>query len=224
MSKCTRIPKSCVAEMLHENKIHSFKVGRVQNILDGDFENRLKFCRWYKRWNSTRNKVIWWSDECTFSLVPQINTQNRRYWSSEKLDIVECVRNSHVVVKMWVAISSEGNILYEFQEGIQTADSYLEVLKRQLPLMDLKTNFFQQDGASIHTANKEVKYLKSNYHHHWIGKKSGEKEWPPRSPDLSPLDFFFWSYVQSTLLNYNLKTKDDLVNALNGKFRKYYMR
>jgi len=93
---------------------------------------------------------------------------------------------------------------------------YVELLERQLGMMDLESNLFQQDGASIHTANRVVKYLKSNYYHHWIGKKrGGEKEWPPRSPDLSALDYFFWSYVQSQqLLNYEVQAKADLLNAL----------
>ena len=103
---------------------------------------------------------------------------------------------------------------YEFLEGNQNSEMYLELLQKQLPLMDLSSNFFQQDGAPIQRANKEVKFLKSNYHHHWIGQKSGEKEWSPRSPDLSPLDFFFWSYVQSRLLEYSLETKTDLLNTL----------
>jgi len=84
-------------------------------------------------------------------------------------------------------------------------------------MMDLTNNYFQQDGGSVHTGNKVVKYLKSNYlQQHWIGLKSGEKEWAARSPDLSPLDYYYysWSVVQTQLLSYDLKTKADMHNAL----------
>lgn len=29
----------------------------------------------------------------------------------------------------------------------------------------------------------------------WIGR-DGPINWPPRSPDISPLDFFLWGYVK----------------------------
>ena len=130
------------------------------------------------------------------------------------MSIVEEIKNTHIKVTIWAAISSDGKVLFEVLEGRQIAESYLSLLKRNDQMMDLGNSFFQQDGAPIHIANNVVKYLKSNFNHHWIGKESGEKEWPPRSPDLSPLDYFFWSYVQSQLLSYDLETKADLRNAL----------
>ena len=30
----------------------------------------------------------------------------------------------------------------------------------------------------------------------WIGR-GGPIPWPPRSPDLSPLDFFLWGYIKN---------------------------
>ena len=45
-------------------------------------------------------------------------------------------------------------------------------------------------------------------------------EWPPRSPDLTPLDFFFWGYVKSqvyqtppTTLQY---LRNRITNAVQG--------
>jgi hypothetical protein len=39
----------------------------------------------------------------------------------------------------------------------------------------------------------------------WIGR-SGPIAWPPRSPDLTPLDIFLWSYVQNIV--YQVKIND----------------
>ena len=150
-----------------------------------------------------------------------MKAQNKRYGSNRNLSsLAEEMGNSHIKVNVWVAtISSEGKIMYEILDGMQTADKYLELVERQLGMMDFQKNyfFFQQESAAIHTAHKVVKYLKSNLNHHWIGKKrGGEKDWAPRSPDLSALDyFFFWSYVQSQLLSYyDLETKADFQNSL----------
>jgi hypothetical protein len=39
----------------------------------------------------------------------------------------------------------------------------------------------------------------------WIGR-SGPIAWPPRSPDLTPLDFFLWGYVKN--IAYQAKIND----------------
>jgi hypothetical protein len=31
---------------------------------------------------------------------------------------------------------------------------------------------------------------------HWIGRLELQMKWPPRSPDLTPHDFFLWGYVK----------------------------
>ena len=38
----------------------------------------------------------------------------------------------------------------------------------------------------------------------WIFKKIGREgptPWPPRSPDITPLDFFLWGYVKDTVFS-----------------------
>ena len=53
----------------------------------------------------------------------------------------------------------------------------------------------QQDGCSAHFHNDVRDYLNTNLPQRWIGRFGQEdvalKRWPPRSPDLTPCDFFF---------------------------------
>ena len=37
--------------------------------------------------------------------------------------------------------------------------------------------------------------LNATFPNRWIGR-DGPISWPPRSPDLTPLDFFLWCYVK----------------------------
>lgn len=39
-------------------------------------------------------------------------------------------------------------------------------------------------------------YLNDTLPNHWIGR-GGEIQWPPRSPDLNPMDFFVWPYLKA---------------------------
>ena len=49
--------------------------------------------------------------------------------------------------------------------------------------------FFQQDGAPPHYALRVRSYLNEVFPQRWFGRR-GSIEWPPRSPDLTPMDFF----------------------------------
>ena len=66
---------------------------------------------------------------------------------------------------------------------------YLPEIYKQIPIeeSDLKKEFwFQLDGASIHTAKIVKSYLEEEFPKRWIGNR-GHIEWPPNSPDLTPL-------------------------------------
>jgi len=48
--------------------------------------------------------------------------------------------------------------------------------------------FYQQDGASPHYHRDLRGFPDENLQGHWTGRR-GTFEFPPRSPDLTPLDF-----------------------------------
>ena len=56
--------------------------------------------------------------------------------------------------------------------------------------------WFQQDGATCHTATATIDLLKSKFGDKLISK-NGPVNWPPRSCNLTPLDYFLWGYVKS---------------------------
>ena len=56
--------------------------------------------------------------------------------------------------------------------------------------------WFQQDGATCHTAIATIDLLKSKFGDKLISR-NGPVNWPPRSCDLTPLDYFLWGYVKS---------------------------
>ena len=44
---------------------------------------------------------------------------------------------------------------------------------------------------------------------HWIGR-GGPIAWPPRSPDMTPLDLFLWGYVKDQIYSTRVIDLDDL--------------
>jgi hypothetical protein len=53
---------------------------------------------------------------------------------------------------------------------------------------------FQQDGALPHYL-EVLEYLNTRFPGRWIGRAT-PIAWAPRSPDLTPLDFFLWGFVK----------------------------
>ncbi|GFU95468.1 DUF4817 domain-containing protein [Trichonephila clavipes] len=59
---------------------------------------------------------------------------------------------------------------------------------------DVQELGFQQDGATCHTARATIDLLKDTFGDRLI-LRFGPVNWPPRSCDLTPLDYFLWGYV-----------------------------
>ncbi|GFU11594.1 uncharacterized protein TNCV_4492271 [Trichonephila clavipes] len=64
---------------------------------------------------------------------------------------------------------------------------------------DVQELLFQQDGATCHTARATIDLLKDTFGALLISR-FGPVNWPPRSCDLTPLDYFLWGYVKSLVL------------------------
>ncbi|GFU13848.1 uncharacterized protein TNCV_940341 [Trichonephila clavipes] len=56
---------------------------------------------------------------------------------------------------------------------------------------DVQELWFQQDGATCHTARATIDLLKDTFGDRLISR-FGPVNWSPRSCDLTPLDFFLW--------------------------------
>ena len=61
----------------------------------------------------------------------------------------------------------------------------------QVEDMDQTEINFQQDGKTCHTM-RESKSLQLDHFPGIMGSRLGDVEWPARSLDLPPLDFFLW--------------------------------
>lgn len=108
-------------------------------------------------------------------------------------------------VMVWAGILGSRIIGPFFIEGNLNGEMYLDLLTDHIiPAIENAANeqnidfeevFFQQDGAPAHYANIVKNHLNTTFPNRWIGR-GGPIAWPPRSPDLTPLDFFLWGYLK----------------------------
>ncbi|GFW32077.1 uncharacterized protein TNCV_2601031 [Trichonephila clavipes] len=74
---------------------------------------------------------------------------------------------------------------------------------------DVQELWFQQDGATCPTARATIDLLKDTLSDRLISR-FGHVNWPPRSCDLTLLDFFLWGYVKSLVYADKPQTLDHL--------------
>ncbi|GFV63747.1 DUF4817 domain-containing protein [Trichonephila clavipes] len=74
---------------------------------------------------------------------------------------------------------------------------------------DIQELWFQQDGATCHTARATIDLLKDTFGDRLL-LRFGPVNSPPRSCDLTPLDYFLWSYVKSLVYADKPQTLDHL--------------
>ncbi|GFU71609.1 transposable element Tc3 transposase [Trichonephila clavipes] len=72
---------------------------------------------------------------------------------------------------------------------------------------DVQELRFQQDGATCHTARATIDLLKDTFGDRLISRPVN---WPPRSCDLTPLDYFLRGYVKSFVYADKPQTLDHL--------------
>ena len=59
---------------------------------------------------------------------------------------------------------------------------------------------FQKDGATPHWVSRVLRFLDATFPNRWIGRDS-PTPCPPRSPGITPLDFFLWGYVKDKVFS-----------------------
>jgi hypothetical protein len=163
----------------------------TQQLLPPDYEKRIQYCQWFNK-NLNNDDVLditFMSDETWFHLSRYIHSQNYRTWATENPhNFVESSLHPQKI-GVWVAMSRRRIIGPIFFNETITAERYrnqiLKVFINQLHEDELQTGYFQQDGAPPHVAHQTINYLQEFFG----GRLANRDRWPPRSPDLTPLDF-----------------------------------
>ena len=75
--------------------------------------------------------------------------------------------------------------------------------------------YFQHDGAPPHYGLQVHRYLDYQFPEAWIGRR-GPVEWPSRSPDLSPLDFYLWGHLKAMVYQKKIRNINHLMERITN--------
>jgi len=219
--------------ILHDDlHLHPYKKQIAQALNPGDHASRAAFCEHMLQLLENDPQLIynlWISDEAHFHLNQTNNKQNCRYWATSNPQQFQEVPLHSTKVTVWCAISSNGIIgpyFFEDDNGnavTVTSARYVHMLENfvipELQSFPVDENtYFQQDGATSHTARVSMNLLNDLFPNHLISR-NGDVQWPPRSPDLSSCDFFLWGYLKSKVYETRPESIQDLKVRIQEEIR-----
>lgn len=213
-----------VRRILHlDLKFHPYKMAVVQELHAGDWENRVNSCQHILA-SVPPTAVLLTSDEAHVHLSGCVNKQNFRYWAgTNPKELHERSLHSERVT-VWCAVAEFGVCgPYFFEKDghavTVTSARYVEMLQNFLQprlnklAVDAEDIWFQQDGATAHTARLTMDLLRGLFPGHIISH-CGDIPWPARLPDLARCNFFLWGHLKAEVYKHRPHTLDELQTAI----------
>nr|XP_034190457.1 uncharacterized protein LOC117608861 isoform X2 [Osmia lignaria] len=216
VSRRVGVSRTTVHRELQLEGMHPYKFVRVQTLLPRDYVQRMEYSRWLLG-NIERNPsfcgYILWTDEALFTREGCINAHNSHMWNDENPIAIR----PHAAQDRW-SVNLCAGICDDFVVGPYilparldgtTYKNFLEHalpdLLEEIPCEVRMSMYFQHDGA----------YLDQTFRDRWIGR-GGSVPWPPRSPDMNPLDFFFWGHLKTAVYRQPLTTRDEVIARIRN--------
>ena len=213
------IPRETLRRTLrHVVGMRTFHYTVVQQLMPDDHLHRLEFCQLMKnklQADPTLKNSLCFSDEATFHLNTMVNKHNSIIWGFENPKSIYEIPIKSPGVVVWAAIFHDRIIgPYFFDDRTVNQKNYLEMLKCYfIPELRrtrrLRNTCFQQDGAPPHWGLEVRAFLDAHFPGNWIGR-SGSISWPPRSPDITPLDYYLWGKVKADVFTRKPQTVEQM--------------
>lgn len=200
------VSKDTISKILKENKFHPYKPQFVHTLKPRDYGSRFDFCSLIQgevEEDPFMPRKIIFTDEATFTSNGTVSSQNCRWWSDSNPNFTIKTRDQYSFkTNVWCGIYKSKIVGPFFFREPLNAQRYLHFLRHQLydfldelPIQERQQVWYQQDGAPCHSTLAVRQYLEDLFNGRVIHRHSNIF-WPPRSPDLTPLDFFLWGYLK----------------------------
>lgn len=131
-----------------------------------------------------------------------MNSPFNRFWSQVNPEWVESRKGiSGHNLMVWLGVIDESIVGPYYFDGTVNSRSYLNMLEEfvmpELNRLGKNSNdiIYMHDGAPPHVTAEVRDFLGANFFG-WMGRGNDSiLQWPPRSTDFNPLDFFVWGYL-----------------------------
>ncbi|KAF2359491.1 hypothetical protein FHG87_009754 [Trinorchestia longiramus] len=163
--------------------------------------------------------MLWFfCDDKNFRQDQAHNRQNHRWIAMSAKDVPRVMKTKFpAMVMVFGVISSDGDVMppHIYETGLRVnTEIYLLVMETVvLPWMVQMTRdrpcVWQQDSAPCRVSNRSLAWLEEHCY-----DLVTKHQWPPRSPDLNPMDYFSWCLLENQTNRYPYTTKASIIASI----------
>jgi len=211
-----------ILNIIHEDlALKTYSPICVPALTQAHIDARLRFARWIrKNFTNERCRKIMFSDEKIFTQDGQINSKNDVIYAESRsaANLNGALKPRHKYpfkVMIWIGLTFNGPTQIAVLPPKTSFDSNfyinkcIPIVKRDGLKLIGPDFVFQQDGATSHTSQMTINVLNNE-----VPCFIRSDQWPANSPDISPLDYFFWNEVASRLKKKNYSNRNKLVGEI----------
>ncbi|CAF3419729.1 unnamed protein product [Rotaria sp. Silwood2] len=187
--------------MTEHLSLKPYKAQFLQQLYEEDMQDRVEMCKTLTPMLEDNHiqQNLFFSDVVTFYLNGLVNKHN-------------CAMSKNQLVRPYFfeddTVNGENDLLM-----LQTF--FIPEVKK---LHKFRSIIFQQDGAPPHFSIDVRRFLDNHFPDRWIGRGSSIR-WGPRSPDLTPLDFFLWVHVKKNVYKTPIKHMAELKMRIDKEIK-----
>jgi hypothetical protein len=144
------------------------------------------------------------ADEAHFDIDCIINIHYHHHWAEKNPHgAIHCVHQQQFSINVWAGIVNDFSVGPHVLPHRFTDNNYRDVPMHDLPeLVDSLTlavrarMWYTRDGTPAYFSRAVKNVLSNIYDDRWIGR-GVTTAWPPRSPDLNPLNFYTLGHLKT---------------------------
>lgn len=103
------------------------------------------------------------------------------------------------------------------EKYVDILNTTVENFTDSLSLEEYRKCWYQLDGAPAHCTGAVSVELKRIFDDRWF-RRLGPWNWPPRSPDITPLDFYLWGVLKEKIYKTPVNTREELEHRVIQAF------
>lgn len=223
LSRQIGISKSSINRITRRQQLHPYHIQGVQELLPPDLDARVIFCHFILNRGIDFHKKIIFTDEACFTRRGVTNIHNNHVYSNANPHAIASRHFQHEFrINVWAGIVDHHLIGPVILPNRLNGENYLDFLRNtfpnlieDLPLLLRHEMWFMHDGAPPHFSVNVRNYLDQEYPNQWIGRGNNcPQNWPPRSPDLNPCDFFLWGALKDKVYSSRVENRQELWNRI----------
>ena len=202
----------------------------VEQLNTANLEKRLNFRTIFLARIIVDNKWpqnILWFGEAHFTLDGVVNSLNCCICGSARSHFVYEHSLQLDYITVWCSFTIDFNLCPFFSEknpfqgpqrfsitGLRFCNLLQEyVIFALCQRQSLETTLFMDDGAPPHNSRELTSLLRAHFGNEFVISRGFSTAWPPRSPNVSPSNFWLWEFLKNHMSRGNIRTAPGLKKA-----------